>query len=371
MTAPDIAYIEPFDGGSHAQFTRALTVMPWAHWTALTLPARHWKWRMRGAASYFALQHAEQLGRRYDLLIVSAYLSLAELRGLVPALAAVPTVLYFHENQLAYPVQAGREDPRDLHFGFTQLVSGLAATRLAFNSAHNRDSFLEEGARLLASMPDAVPADWIERLRSRSEVWPLPLSLPEVARFEDAAPSARGGGPLIVWNHRWEFDKGPAAFFAVLERLHAREVPFRLAVCGHRFRQVPPVFERAREALADRIDQWGTLETREEYLSLLARAQLCVSTADHEFFGISMLEATHMGARPLVPDRLAYPEHFPPGLRYADDAELFETLERLCTQWTAGALDLRRDRREITRPYAAKTISALYRDRCMALVTPA
>jgi glycosyltransferase involved in cell wall biosynthesis len=368
VTTLQIVYLEPFDGGSHAQFTRALTAMDWARWTSLTLPARHWKWRMRGAASHFALEHADVLSREFDLLIASAYLPLAELIGLVPALAEIPRVLYFHENQLAYPVQEGREDPRDLHFGFTQLVSGLAATRLAFNSAHNRDSFLEAGARLLASMPDAVPAGWIERLTARSEVWPLPLALPAHSGFADRPLAERSGGPLIVWNHRWEFDKGPDVFFDALERLKARGVAFRLAVCGNRFRRVPPVFERARARLADCIEHWGTLATRDEYLALLARAQLCVSTAAHEFFGISMLEATHMGARPLVPDRLAYPEHFPVEYRYADDDALVEVLARLCTQWSEGAIDLRGDWREITRPYEAEAIALLYRDRCRGLV---
>jgi glycosyltransferase involved in cell wall biosynthesis len=368
---PRILYLEPFDGGSHAQFTRALTAMEWAEWTTLTLPARHWKWRMRGAASYFALEHAAALARPYDLVFASAYLPLAELIGLVPSLASMPRVLYFHENQLAYPVQEGREDPRDLHFGFTQLVSGLAATRLAFNSVHNRDSFLEAGRALLASMPDAVPGDWIDRLAARSEVWPLPLALPDAPDLTDRPRDDRSEGPLIVWNHRWEFDKGPETFFEVLERLRARDVPFRLAVCGHRFRRVPEVFERTHERLRDRIVQWGTLETRDEYLALLARAQLAVSTAEHEFFGISMLEATHMGARPLVPDRLAYPEHFADAYRYRDVPELEATLERLCAEWTSGAIDLRADRREVTRPYAAGTVSALYRDRCTALVTGA
>lgn len=368
VSVPRILYIEPFEGGSHAQFTRALTSMDWAQWTTLTLPSRHWKWRMRGSASHFALEHAEVLARPYDLVVASAYLPLAELLGLVPPLAAIPRVLYFHENQLAYPVQEGREDPRDLHFGFTQLVSGLAATRLAFNSAHNRDTFLEEGERVLRSMPDAVPGDWIPRLAARSEVWPLPLDLPPLPAVVDLPPDQRAQGPLIAWNHRWEYDKGPGVFFEVLGRLHARGVPFRLAVCGHRFRQAPPVFERAREALRDRIDHWGTLESRDAYLDLLGRAQLAVSTAEHEFFGISMLEAAHMGARPVVPDRLAYPEHFGEEYRYRDPAELEQTLVRLCMDWTAGTIDLRADRSTITRPYHFDAVSALYRDHCATLV---
>ena len=56
-----VLYIEPFEAGSHAAFTRTLTSAPWAEWTTLTLPGRHWKWRMRGSAAYFARAHADAL----------------------------------------------------------------------------------------------------------------------------------------------------------------------------------------------------------------------------------------------------------------------------------------------------------------------
>ena len=42
---------------------------------------------------------------------------------------------------------------------------------------------------------------------------------------------------------------------------------------------------------------------------------MIVSTADHEFFGISVVEAISAGASPLLPERLSYPEI----LRLADD----------------------------------------------------
>ncbi|MBV1858386.1 MAG: DUF3524 domain-containing protein [Nannocystaceae bacterium] len=64
-----ILYVEPFESGSHAAFSRALTSAISAHWTTLTLPGRHWKWRMRGSAAYFALAHAEALAQPYDLVV--------------------------------------------------------------------------------------------------------------------------------------------------------------------------------------------------------------------------------------------------------------------------------------------------------------
>ena len=358
-----ILYIEPYEAGSHAAFTRSLTGGLEADWTVLTLPGRHWKWRMRGAVAWLALERSTELRGPFDVMLASAYLPLAELAGLVPGLATVPRLLYFHENQLAYPVRAGSAGERDLHFGFTQLVSALAADRCAFNSAWNRDSFLAAARELLGRMPDAVPAAWLERIAERSVVLPLPVELPDhlgTSGREVAAGPERAVGPLLLWNHRWEHDKGPETFFAVLERLAGRGVPFRVAVCGERFREAPAVFEGLRELLGPRLVQCGFVPDRREYLDLLARAQLVVSTAVHEFFGLSVLEAVQLGARPLVPDRLCYPELYPAEFRYGDEAALERELERLCRGWTAGTLELRADRRALTAPFAAARVLPRY-----------
>lgn len=363
QTGPRILYLEPFEGGSHAQFGAALRAAVPARWTCLTLPARHWKWRMRGAAPWWVRTEGAALAAGYDLIWASAYVPLAELYGLAPALQGVPAVLYFHENQLAYPVREARE--RDHHFGFTQLVSALAARVCAFNSAWNRDSFLAEADTLLARLPDKVPAGWTDAIRERSEVLPVLLELP------DRAPEAGewdAAGPIILWNHRWEYDKNPDAFFAALERLQAAALPFRVIVCGQRFSKAPAIFERARQRLGARVVHWGYAESRAEYEALLARADIAVSTADHEFFGIASLEAAHFGAWPLVPDRLAYPETFPAAHRYADGEALLGELERLIRGYLDRSLTLRGDRRALTAPFG-EALAARYRslvDRLLA-----
>ncbi|MEX1365879.1 MAG: DUF3524 domain-containing protein [Nannocystaceae bacterium] len=360
-----ILYVEPFESGSHASFTRVLTQELAAEWTVLTLPGRHWKWRMRGVAAWATLERAAALAGPHDVVLASSYVPLAELVGLAPALARVPRVLYFHENQLTYPSPAAESSPgpgqRDHHFGFTQLVSALAATRCVFNSAHNRDGFLRAGRALLSRMPDAVPRGWIERIEQRSEVLGVPLRLPDSAPVAELDPEhpERRRGPVILWNHRWEHDKGPQAFFAALRELVEQAVPFRVAVCGQRFARAPSVFEQARAWLSHRVVHWGTVDTRADYWALLQRAHLAVSTAEHEFFGISMLEATHAGARPLVPERLAYPELFDAEHRYADDAQLVRRLAAACRAWVDGA-PLRADRRELTMPHDASTLVPRY-----------
>ena len=343
-----ILVLDPFHGGSHARFVQALRDGIDAEWTTRTLPARHWKWRMRGSAAWFATRHADTLTAEHDVLLTTSMLPLAELVGLAPMLATIPRVLYFHENQLAYPVRDEYTGERDHHYGFTQLMAALAATRCVFNSAHNRDSFLTAATELLRRMPDAVDATWLTDIAGRSTVLGVPLDLPEPTQFDDGGD--RHAGPILLWNHRWEHDKNPDGFLAALRSVRQGGARFRLIVCGQRFRAAPDAFDAIRAEFADQIIYWGYTEDRAEYYALLGRAHIAVSTAHHEFFGLSMLEATHFGARPLVPNRLSYPELFPAVYRYEDDA-LATQLIGLCRAWESGRVRLREDRRAITAPH--------------------
>ena len=77
---------------------------------------------------------------------------------------------------------------------------------------------------------------------------------------------------------------------------------------GEQFRQSPDVFKSARQEFSECIDRWGYQQKRRDYENALLEADIFVSTADHEFFGISVLEGAAAGAFPLVPEKLAYPE---------------------------------------------------------------
>jgi glycosyltransferase involved in cell wall biosynthesis len=336
----------------------------------LSLPGNHWRWRMREAALYFASHHRKALLSRNDLLLASSYLPLAELYGLVPELVGVPSVLYFHENQLAYPPRDGRTDQRDLHFGFTQAVSAAAATKCVFNSRYNLRTFLDHLAELLGRMPSPKPGRLVETIEEKSVVLGVPIDLTEAPTSGRHCPFRRSEGPIILWSHRWEHDKNPEAFFAALNQLDQRKVAFRLIVCGgHRTAATPQIFEEARRRFASHLLHWGFVEDRKQYLRLAASSHIAVSTADHEFFGISMLEATGMGAYPLVPDRLAYPEIFPPAHRYSTDTDLVERLEALCKGW-AGGTELRPARRDIVRPFLAANLAPRYHALFSELAAP-
>ncbi len=112
----------------------------------------------------------------------------------------------------------------------------------------------------------------------------------------------------ILWAARWEHDKNPEDFFEALKILKTRGIDFRVSVIGQQFREIPEVFGWGKGYFAKYIDRWGYQEGRGEYEKALKEADVFVSTAEHEFFGISAVEAGLAGAYPVLPKRLAYPE---------------------------------------------------------------
>jgi glycosyltransferase involved in cell wall biosynthesis len=337
----DVLFIEPYFGGSHRAFAEGYRRTSRHRIELLTMPACKWKWRMRGGALYLA----DRLpATPPDVLLVSDFLDLATLTALRShPVAKLPTVAYFHENQLTYPVREGEE--RDFQFGITNMTTCLAADRVLFNSSFHRQSFLDATDELLHTMPDCVPDGVAERIRDCSEVIPVGVDLAPIDELRPQA--APPDGPLrILWNHRWEFDKAPEAFFRVIERLENVGLDYELAVAGQSFRSAPDVFQWARRQFAHRTRVFGTVPSREQYLRLLLESDVVVSTAIHEFFGIAVVEAVYAGCSPLLPRRLSYPELIPDDAHatclYGTEDDLFDRLR----QWAlhpekARQVDLR------------------------------
>ena len=320
---PTILLLSAYRSASHGAWTDWLTgSLDTFDWQIRELPGRYFRWRIRGNPISWLNDLPPETP---DAVIATSMVDLATLRGLHPHLARAPTLYYFHENQFAYPVggqQASSVDPQ-----MVQLYGALAADRLGFNSAYNRDSFLDGVEGLLKRMPDQVPAGITERLAGRAEVLPVPI--------HPVPPGPARDRRLILWNHRWEYDKAPERFVDALLALDMRGVEFRLALLGARPRKVPEALARLRERLGARIVADGRL-SREQYEVVLGRASIVVSTALHEFQGLAMLEAVSAGVRPLVPDDLSYPEQYPRGYRYppGDDSALLEQMQ----EWLEGGL---------------------------------
>ncbi|NXN92134.1 GTDC1 protein, partial [Rhinopomastus cyanomelas] len=420
-----VLLIEAFYGGSHKQLMDLLQEELQDDCVLCTLPAKKWHWKARTAAPYF--MQAVPPSTNYRILFASSVLNLAELVALRPDLGKLKKVLYFHENQLAYPVQKHQE--RDFQYGYNQILSCLVADVVVFNSAFNMESFLTSIGKFMKLIPDHRPKDLEKIIRPKCQVLYFPVRFPDVSRFMpehklarlekvidvkrngDAyqlksppdqqksgalmktssthgesglceaqpgldttqheelsspltAPSRLGESealestnpcqnedkqhltfnlsntlsgrdcqqrPLhIAWPHRWEHDKDPETFFKVLLKLKENDLPFHVSVLGEAFTEVPDIFAEAKQALGSSVLHWGYLPSKDDYFQALCMADVVVSTAKHEFFGVAMVEAVHCGCYPLCPKALVYPEIFPAEYLYSTPEQLFKRLHSFC-----------------------------------------
>ncbi len=310
-----ILLLSAYDAYSHQYWRNRLSqLLSDIEWTSLTLPARYFSWRIRGNGLSWGAKPSPIFDQTFDLCLATSMVDIATLRGLVPELTKVPTLYYFHENQFAYPLAKMGED-RLLEPQMVQLYGSLAADKLAFNSAYNMESFLAGAGELLKKLPDHVPEGVIASCRAKSSVLPVPVSMIE----GQSLPREKNS---FVWNHRWEYDKGPDRLLAFLQALPAT-LDLTFHITGQSFRQVPEAFSQIRSCLEERgwLGQWGFIDDKNRYYALLKKSQFVLSTAEHDFQGIAVLEAVSAGCVPILPNRLAYQELFPKAYRYDVNAD--------------------------------------------------
>jgi len=309
-----ILLLSAYDAISHQHWRKGLVdAFPEHDWTVLTLPARYFNWRVRGNSLSWAFEEREILTREYDRLIATSMTDLSSLRGLVPELTKIPTTVYFHENQFAYPKnhKNNHQLKTELEAKVVSLYSALAVDHVVFNSVWNRYSFLQGINLFLRTMPDHVPDGVVELLSEKSSVLPVPL---DEKWFSDRAERAHSVF-TVLWNHRWEYDKAPDRFLKALVELKQRGIEFKINLVGQQFRQKPEIFDQVYELLENHILNWGIVNDS-DYDSVLKSSDVVVSTALHDFQGLAILEAVAAGCVPVVPDRLAYPEFIPQEFRY-------------------------------------------------------
>ncbi|MEX2332812.1 MAG: DUF3524 domain-containing protein, partial [Pseudohongiella sp.] len=239
---------------------------------------------------------------------------------------------YFHENQFAYPPAPGAHGAHRVNLLNAQIINvytALCADRIAFNSEWNQQSFFDGLSALLKKLPDQVPNGLPTQLQKKSCVLAVPL--PDHLFTDDSGDNSDTRRPdqphtalQIVWNHRHEYDKGPALLLAIVQQLIRLDLPFRLHLLGQRFRHEPAEFARLRALLTAHyqrhrlepgMDDW--LPSRAAYEAVLTQSDIVLSTALHDFQGLSILEAVARGCVPLTPAALAYPEYIDPVCLYA------------------------------------------------------
>lgn len=297
---------EPYFSGSHRSWAEGLARHSRHDVTLVTHAGGFWKWRMQGAALTLAdaVHDCVQADGSPDVLLASDMVHLPALLGLARRdLGGVPAVLYLHENQLTYPMPDTAAP--DHTYAMTNWLSMAVADHVVFNSAHHRDDLLGALPGFLRQFPDHRHGPHLAKVAARTIVLPVGV---DIARF--TRPRRPNQRPVVLWNHRWEYDKDPAAFFDALQAVADAGVEFDVAVAGERYTTEPPEFAEARAWLGDRVVHWGTASD-DDYPELLAGADVVVSTARHEFFGVAVVEAIAAGALPVLPNRLSYPELVP------------------------------------------------------------
>lgn len=320
-----ILIIEPFFTGSHKKWAEEYQQFSRHEVRILPMKGRHWKWRMHGGAVSLAHQF-RQLDYTPDLILASDMLNVATFLGLLrKTVHHIPVAIYFHENQITYPWSPDDQDvalKRDNQYGFINYTSALAADALFFNSPFHRDSFLESLPAFLQQFPDAREKDLLPALAAKSKSLPLGMHLQALGQHSYSPNKI----PVLLWNHRWEYDKNPEGFFNMLFRLKEKGHAFELIVLGASFSNYPDIFDQAKALLADQIIHWGYADTQAAYAQLLWRADILPVTSYQDFFGGSVVEAIYCNCFPLLPNRLAYPMHIPAAKR---DIHLYNTAEEL------------------------------------------
>lgn len=329
-----ILLLSAYDTDSHKSWCQGLMQhLPEFEWHYATLPGRYFSWRIRGnPLSWLWGEQADVFSQAFDLVIATSMVDVATLRGLSPSLAQTPWLLYFHENQFAYP--KSQQQHASIEPQMVNLYSALAADKVVFNSQYNRDSFLQGAKDLLAKMPDFAPQNIAQVIQSKSQILPVPISHDPNNKCEKPQERAL----KLIWNHRWEYDKGPDRLLTIVNAIERKGLPISVDIAGKRFKNAPDVFQDIAKLSC--VSHMGTYETRADYLRALSQSHIVLSTAYHEFQGLAMLEGAALGCVPLAPNDLAYPEWIPNTCLYSDEKDAVERLELWCEQGLPRKIDV-------------------------------
>ncbi|MEM6320875.1 MAG: DUF3524 domain-containing protein [Bacteroidota bacterium] len=306
-----ILLIEPFFTGSHQLWAEGWRQFSIHDIQILSLSGKHWKWRMHGGAVTLAQQFLKR-DVQPDWIVATDMLDVATFLGLTKHRTnQIPVAVYFHENQITYPWSATDPDVslnRDNQYGFKNFTTALAADKIFFNSAYHQRSFLDALPAFLKQFPDYRGINLIPNIRKKSKVLSLGVNL---RQFDEHQQISNSKIPLLLWNHRWEYDKNPDTFFETLFRLKKEGYLFQLAVLGEKYQRTPAIFEKAKRVLAEEMVQFGKAAKFADYAKWLWNADILPVTNNQDFFGQSVVEAIYCNCYPILPHRLAYPEHIP------------------------------------------------------------
>ncbi|MCC6239927.1 MAG: DUF3524 domain-containing protein [Phycisphaerales bacterium] len=169
-TQLDIIALEPFYGGIRKLALETLIRHSRHRWTVLKLPPRRIERRLMAAATWFSEQLTRHWVGRADILLTSEALNLADFHRFMPSLARVPSVVYFHSNQLP-PVHNVEDDAVHL----VNLNTAQAATEIWFNSLFHLRDFLHKASALVSRHPELSGRNPMPELIGKAQHMPPPI----------------------------------------------------------------------------------------------------------------------------------------------------------------------------------------------------
>lgn len=327
-----IALLEPYAVTSHLRWANEWKEHSIHEIEIFSLPARHWKWRMHGAA----ITLSEQLissNFKADIIVCTDMMDIAISKSiLISHYPNVRFILYVHENQFSYPFSekdTDKREIRDQHYAFINYSSAYCADEVWFNSEFNKGSMLSALPNFLKRFPDYSNLQTIDVIEQKSRVMYPGI---DQKYFELSKGKSENEIPILLWNHRWEYDKNPSLFFESMLKISEKGIPFELNVVGESFESYPSEFDEYKEKLANHLRSWGFVNDHQKYLNILQESDIIAVTSNQEFFGYSVLEAIAAGITPLLPRRLVYPEHLTePIFFYSQNEEFLDKLTNLIT----------------------------------------
>ena len=213
----DILLLSAYDTISHRKWHQSLVSnLSDYRWEVLTLAPRFFNYRVRTNSVSWHYSKQSVLAKKYDLILATSLSDITMLKALNPNLGRTPVWLYCHENQFAYPKSSNQVSSHLLEVKTAFYFNCLTANKISFNSAWNRSTALAGMRELLKNWPERIPQSSIDLIEEKSDVIPVPLSAPNTSKNYDSRKKTK---LEILWNHRWEYDKGPKQLLAFVAQL--------------------------------------------------------------------------------------------------------------------------------------------------------
>lgn len=303
-----ILLIEPWLTGSHQAWAEGYQRCSSHDVRIASLPGERWRWRLRGGAVELLapIQTALVDGWVPDLLLVSGLVDVAVLAGFLRrSLEGCAIAVYQHESQMLYPTPDGAVD---IDAVMHNVNSWLVADAVIFNSEFHRSSVDSQLADFASSLHSQPLTQLLASLDERVSVLHVGV---ELGWTERRATRVASPAPQILWPHRWDSDKRPDVFLRAIERLRDAELEFTLVLAGEDGGE-----SGIRREIVDRFGGKVVAEGPFEvsrYRELVVASDIVVSCAEHEFFGVAVVEALAAGCWGVLPAALSYPELVGPG----------------------------------------------------------